>query len=93
MCFWQLTLILSCTNPCPPIIDPAKTVVFACDTDATASLDAAYNSGRVRMIYIHDSKPRVVARRGKKRWGPRNPSRPFTGPAWAAEFIAERGYR
>lgn len=57
-----------------------------------AGLEAAYQAGYKHMLYIYDSRPRVIAKRGKKEWLPRDYSRPFSGPAWAAEWIKRRGY-
>lgn len=93
MCVWPLTLAISCANPCQPIVETDRSIVFACDSDAYSSLSAAYARGHIRMVYIHDSSPRVVARPGKKKWVPRGFGKVLAGPRFAGRFIERFEYR
>lgn len=65
-----------------------KIEIAAAAPAAAVELERAYAAGLRDMLYIHDERPRVIARRGETRWLPKDPGRPFTGPAFAAEFLA-----
>lgn len=56
---------------------------------AAVELERAYSAGLRDMLFIYDSRPRVIARRGPAKWSPRDPnSTAFTGPSFANGFIA-----
>jgi N-acetyl-anhydromuramyl-L-alanine amidase AmpD len=65
-----------------------RIVIDAQSTTAHDDLERAYKSGFRRMLFINDSAPRVVATRGAAQWRPQDPSRPFAGPVFANQFIA-----
>jgi hypothetical protein len=76
------------SNCSAPVALGDKIEILAASPTAAVELERAFASGHRAMLYIHDDRPRVVAKRGQARWQPQDPKRPFAGPAFATAFIA-----